>query len=391
MRILHLVSDEKFIPFATELFASIPDTKNSYLIVVGDSTKPLKYIRNADKKNIVDKHLIAKISAETYPHDAIVIHYLDALKIRIIDQLNTSAPIVWSGWGGDYYEAFTALRSGILGAETKKLDQQIQSALPFREKFVGVFRKIKRNTIDEFRAIKFIGKIDYFSAPIPNDFNVIKDAIPIKADYLQINYGSVEKTFDVGPSMAVGDDILVGNSASASNNHLEIFSALRKIDLGSRNVIVPLSYGCAKYRDHIIEAGRKIFGNKFIPMVDFVPLETYNTQISNCSLVVMGHRRQQAVGNIATMLYKGARIFIEQSTTTYQFLKSQGAIIFSMEDLAQARNDVTLLRPLSHDDQSKNAHVIDNFWGQQQVNDNARKFVARLRHHHSTAQQMAGQ
>ncbi|HMW54780.1 MAG TPA: TDP-N-acetylfucosamine:lipid II N-acetylfucosaminyltransferase [Accumulibacter sp.] len=378
MHIVHLVSDEKFISFISEIFASIPGITNSYLIAVPDVKQPLKYLKKLESKVVVDKHTITQIPAVYHTHDAIIIHYLDILKIKIINHLTTSAPIVWSGWGADYYETFTPLKMDILGPETQALDASIKAKRSLLAKVRDQLRALKIQFIDEPALIKFSKKIKYFSAPIPNDIDIIKNILPLRTEYLQINYGSVEKTFNIGPTITSGSDILVGNSASASNNHLEIFKALSHLDLGSRRTIVPLSYGDQIYRDYVIEAGKKILGRRFVPLVDFMPLEAYNTLISNCSLVVMGHRRQQAVGNIATMLYKGARVFLDQSTTTYNFLKSRGAIIYRLEDMDEARTNAALLQPLTQDAQLTNIRIITELWSQQRVNENVRQLVARL-------------
>ena len=45
-----------------------------------------------------------------------------------------------------------------------------------------------------------------------------------------------------------GNNILIGNSRSYANNHLEIFSILSKFNIANRKVIVPLSYGNMKGR-----------------------------------------------------------------------------------------------------------------------------------------------
>lgn len=385
MRILHLVSDEKFISFTEELFASIPGIDNSYLIIVQNSQKPLKYIKNTESKFIIDKHLIAEVSSEKHPHDAIIIHYLDTLKIRVINQLKTAAPILWSGWGGDYYEALNPLRKNIFGPQTIVLNKKIYSGNSLVHQLSDSIRSLKRYLIDEPRIVDFIKKVHFFSSPIPDDIKVITSAFPLQAEYLQINYGSVEKTFNAGPPMTSGRDILVGNSASASNNHLEIFSALQCIDLEDRRVIVPLSYGSEAYRDQIISAGQRMLGGNFIPLIEFMPLDAYNALISKCSTVIMGHRRQQAVGNIATMLYKGARIFLEQNTTTYQFLKSRGAAIFTLDDLANSRTDRSQFQPLPPELQAINARVVDDFWSHQRVTNNVQQLVTRIENHISSA------
>ncbi|MEX8519827.1 MAG: TDP-N-acetylfucosamine:lipid II N-acetylfucosaminyltransferase [Leptothrix sp. (in: b-proteobacteria)] len=379
MRILHLVSDEKFIPFVDEIFCRVSGVVNTYLVIVADATQPLKYLQPLQSKFVADKHTLDSIRPEDVSHDAIIIHYLDPLKIRVVRNLRTRAPIVWSGWGGDYYESFSALNKDIFGQNTKLLQDQLISSQSLLSRFRGKLSKLLYQHWHEASIIRFMKRIDYFSAPIPEDYERICDHLQLRAKYQQINYASLEMTFDQGPSMTTGTDILIGNSASASNNHLEVFDLLKRCDIGTRNVIVPLSYGSAAYRNAIVQVGIPAFGEHFVPLVDFMPLEQYNTLISNCSIVIMGHKRQQAVGNIATMLYKGAKVFLEECTTTFQFLRSRGAHVYSLSDLAQPTDG--LLDPLGHAEQMQNAEVIRDFWNDARVQDNATQLVTRLRSH----------
>jgi hypothetical protein len=183
--------------------------------------------------------------------------------------------------------------------------------------------------------------------------------------------------------MSAGRDILVGNSSSVSNNHLEVFDLLARHDLGDRKIVVPLSYGSPTYRDRIIQAGQAMFGARFVPLVDFMSLDQYNATISSCAIVIMGHRRQQGVGNIATMLYKGARVFLHENTTTYQFLKSRGAHISGLAELESGA--VADLQALGPPQQAMNAQVVHDFWNDELVRNNASQLVQQLRQHQRRA------
>ena len=60
--------------------------------------------------------------------------------------------------------------------------------------------------------------------------------------------------------------ILLGNSATESNQHKEAFELLEKYKNKNIKIYVPLSYGPEKYADEIEQLGMHIFGEKFIPM-----------------------------------------------------------------------------------------------------------------------------
>ncbi|BCV57506.1 hypothetical protein TUM17384_14510 [Shewanella algae] len=124
----------------------------------------------------------------------------------------------------------------------------------------------------------------------------------------------------------------MGNSSTYSNNHIEAIDLLSEI-LDEQQVISPLGYGDGQYRQYVIDYGRKKLNKKFVPLVDYLPIDTYIGLLKSCGYVVMNHVRQQAVGNIIVMLYLGAKLFLRSDNVVYQFLKSNGAIIYSVEEL----------------------------------------------------------
>ena len=112
--------------------------------------------------------------------------------------------------------------------------------------------------------------------------------------------------------------VLVGNSASLTNNHLEIFDKLKKHD----NIVVftPLSYGDLDYREKVISEGRKIFKERFMPITDFMTSDKYNKFLFSMDIAIFNHKRQEAMGNTITLLGMGKKVFIRDDITTWVFL-----------------------------------------------------------------------
>jgi hypothetical protein len=84
---------------------------------------------------------------------------------------------------------------------------------------------------------------------------------------------------------------------------------LSKDNLGSRRVIVPLSYGDPIYTEHLVTRGKEILGKTFVPLVDFLPYDEYRTIVASYNIVVMNHFRQLPLGNIRAALYQGANVY----------------------------------------------------------------------------------
>ena len=386
MNILHLVYDEKFIMFAAEIFGACDDTTNLFLVIVGDVRAPLKHVSGLSNMRLVDRSYFYsnKVAEDLAWCDCLVVHYLGIPSARMILRAPARTVEAWSGWGGDYYNLLPGAEKKLLGKATVRLLSTVEGRS--RRNVLGMptflwstLRKLRASLFVRPLLRKAISRADLFSAPISEDFALLKTALgeDLRAEYVQINYGSIERSFTSGLRESIGHSILVGNSASATNNHVEVFQALSKIDLGGRDVVVPLSYGDADYRDAVIALGRELFGDRFRPIVDYKPLDEYNALIAGCSVAVMGHRRQQALGNIVTMLQLGGRVFLDRTSTVYHCLTHRGAFVFGLDELEVCDNAV--FAPLTTEQKRRNRDIVQRLWGHDAVLRNVRRFVEVLR------------
>lgn len=377
MNILHLVYDEKFIPFTIDLFSACENSNNLFLVKVQDISSPLKYVNSTDNVRVIDRQYFRSPTMvdDLAWCDCLVVHYLDIFGAKIILSAPSQVNVVWSGWGGDYYELLPGGERYFWSDETKSLVKRMKrkelwsiSNLP-RLANEAEFN-LKKQVFDYPYIKKAIKRVNFFSAPVPEDFYLLKSGLGslFQASYIQLNYGSVERTFLPGSGKLMGDNILVGNSATETNNHIDIFHMLSNIELGQRKIIAPLSYGANNYRNEIVGHGYNIFGSRFEPLLKFVPLEEYNAIISSCSVVIMGHRRQQALGNICAMLYKGAKVFISEDSVIYRFFRSRGAYVAGLADLTLDNADI--FTPLNESQKQNNREIIASFWGDQVVMEN---------------------
>ncbi|MFA5993837.1 MAG: TDP-N-acetylfucosamine:lipid II N-acetylfucosaminyltransferase [Parcubacteria group bacterium] len=377
MNILHLMYDEKFINFAVEHLEVHSQATNKYVVFVGNPSEPLKHIAYLPDKRIVDKSYISssQMKEDLLWCDCLVVHYLTRLSARVVMLAPSNITIVWSGWGGDYYSLLEGVVPPLMGLGTTRLVRELSQEESFLRRGRNTLGYIYKKLISDPIIMKAIGRVNLFSAPISEDYDLLKSALGanFRAEYIQLNYGSVERTFMSGPMNINGQNILVGNSATKENNHVETFELLSQYDLGNREVIVPLSYGDTKYRDAIICYGKELLGDHFRPLVEFTTLDKYNSIISRCSIVVMNHKRQQALGNIGTMLYKGAKVFFDKDSIAFQFFKKSGANVFSTEHFKEKRKEV--FGSLSEIEQQQNRSALEAFWSEEVVSSNYLKFI----------------
>jgi hypothetical protein len=70
-------------------------------------------------------------------------------------------------------------------------------------------------------------------------------------------------------------------------------------------------------------------------------LKKYNKTISQCSIVIMNHYRQQSVGNIVAMLWIGSKVYLDEKNTFYHYLKRIGIVVYSInKDLSNRNKNV---------------------------------------------------
>jgi len=128
-------------------------------------------------------------------------------------------------------------------------------------------------------------------------------------------------------------NIQIGNSADPTNNHVDIFEKLEVFKNEDIRIFVPLSYGDKEYAAKIVARGKEVFGDKFIPLTEFMPLKEYLNFLVEIDIAVFNHRRQQAFGNIITLLGLGKKVYINSESTLNGVFQDFGIIIYDVIDL----------------------------------------------------------
>ncbi len=118
----------------------------------------------------------------------------------------------------------------------------------------------------------------------------------------------------------------------------------------------------------------QIFPQQACVLSEFMPYEDYMKLLRSCGNVIMGHIRQQALGNIVAMLYVGAKLCFYKDSVTYTFFKNHGFTVFTIEELQQ--NPKLLELPLDQKDVAYHRDKLMSIWGKQQNSINTQKVIA---------------
>lgn len=139
-------------------------------------------------------------------------------------------------------------------------------------------------------------------------------------------------------------NIQVGNSADPSNNHLEIFERLAPFRNQEIAIYVPLAYGSREYAQSVISAGRDRFGVKFKPLTDFMPFDQYLDFLGKIDIAIFNHKRQQAMGNIITLLGLGKKVYMRSDITPWLMFKRKGVKVYENSEIELSLMDERSMR-----------------------------------------------
>lgn len=300
---LHIVPDDKFANMVHRDFERF-GKNNRYICF--DNSGCLKYI-NGWKPDRITKDKLNKY-IEVNNVSIIVFHSL--LDKYIIKSLSCHLVVVWCGWGYDYYSYLLSkyYPQGMILEHTKSIfdNTRKQKKITLMEFLKGGYRVARRKLLNKiYPPQKIVAHIDFFIPVIDTEFKLVKKLNPwFSSEYISWNYGTLEEDYTVDNYIAAdAGNILVGNSATPENNHIEAFEFIRlNIDWKSHKIYCPLSYGDLEYAQRIKNIGIEFFGDNFIPLMNFLDKVEYNKILSSCRIMVFNHVRQQALGNIISGL-----------------------------------------------------------------------------------------
>lgn len=353
-KLLHLVQDSFFTDFLIPRFEKVNPGLNHYVYLSILEQRP-KFIKENSKVQCISLFSIAFLRLVKYSgkYEAIMFHFLTPLKAWFAILSSRKPKLVWFIWGGDYYNSINNLRKDLYEPETKKLiKKHITHKWLTREILVPTFLFI-------FNPVKYvIGKIN-FSAPVFfEEYELLRPYFKPDNTYLPFTYAVIEPKEISIPEIRNNRNILLGNNSWPTNNHLDILYLLTRFNLEDRKIITPLSYGSRIYRSQVIKNCPKEIRNNFFPISSFLPKDEYLLLIHSCNIAILNYNRQQGIGNVIELLANGCKIYINENTTTWTFLKRIGATVYSIQkDLSPKNPEV--FSPLSDEIIIKNKKVIE--------------------------------
>jgi len=336
MPTLHVFREQRFADAAIEKFERVSPGNGHYVILARTGFSfgvPTLTPRIQQKSH---KELIKEINHGRF--NAIVFHSIGERAKRLILDIDECVPIAWIGWGFDYYSRLLKSKFnyplGLLEPRTTK------AYLSGRE---GAFYRYQR-IVESLRRVvspqrlppekPWIDKVNIFSPVLRSEFHLIKKENPwLAAEFRQWGYGGVPSEPVAQYLKIAKSNILIGNSATWTNNHLDVFEqvALRNERTFER-VIVPLAYGNPRVRSLVIDRGKYYFGKKFSPILTELARRDYWELLSTVHTFYFHNIRQQAMGSVNMAIMCGGNLVLNGRGLLYDELISRGVACSTLDN-----------------------------------------------------------
>ncbi len=292
-KILHLFRTSVFTEDFIKLINANFSENKHFFWIYGDRKMYKSNIKLSSHKNAIYVHsIVDKLKSDSiYEYDKIIYHGI--CEQSIIDFFFWNRRLLKKlyiyFWGGDKF--FSGSR-------------------------MQIYRK--KNVVNNAHAIINI---------IPEERQFIRKNYKVKGKFFCAQYGphNVIRRCDMVRDVKEHKEytaIQIGNSATSSNDHINIMKKLVKFKDENIKIFVPLSYGDKAYADRIIETGKEWFGDKFVSITDFMAEDEYYKFMNQMDIAIFGMNRQQALGNIMSLLCLGKKVFLKAHSINEHYARA---------------------------------------------------------------------
>lgn len=243
---------------------------------------------------------------------------------------------IWLVWGGDLY----------CYREPK---------LHMMDRFVEAMRK------------RIIKQIPIIATLTDGDYELAKKWYKTSAKGIRLNYYEEKNNhilYELKNKKHIENgthkNIIVGNSATKTNRHIEALKLLQGYANEDISIYVPLAYGDNLYAEEIIAFGTSAFGEKFIPIREYMSLENYFSLLSTMDIALFNNDRQQAIGNIMALAFLSKKLYLREHTSMWdEWVNKKG---FAFEPISNITSDFKTFCAVDKEKCNKNEKLASNLY-----------------------------
>ena len=369
MKILHLIRDHQVIERTLGIYEKLFPGSNIVLIV--SNAREIRHLKKYADSRVITNDNVDQIGASfdfsVITH--VIAHYMAINTIRFIHYVPIGIDVTWEIYGADLYNQFLLPFGYPVYYEDPSrypdrhfvLKRYLTSFYRLIERLFYKQPITREDTEAYFKEIT--SRVDSLQYCCKNDARLVElysgRSIP---SYEIFNYSLHEVLGDLYDSpFNKGADIMVGNSSSFSNNHMYLIDYLRLLLEGDERIIIPLSYGgTRRYAKKVQIEYKKAFGERVLPLLDYMPLHEYNKLLTSVNSIVLGNWRQEAQGTAIMGFYLGAKVFMSEKSPLFHWFKELHFHVFPIESASKG----DLEKPLSEIERRHNRQLVIDYYNE---------------------------
>lgn len=307
-RIVHFFENTIFTRGFIEMAREIEIPADQYFVTWGGMSTELFPILEGDRILYSQNSyfFVAKMLWWLLRADTVVIHGLFNKKLLILWLTKfMNCHVLWVVWGGDLVRR---PRDGSL-----------------KKYLANVFQKMSVGRVDRIAVLQDSDRIKFLQLSGKSDIPVFQMGYrnPISLEKVEHFLNGFEGGRAKGLTR-----ILIGNSASLSNQHVFVFEKLAHLSGPDVQFVVPLGYGDSRYKDVVLKKGEELFGSSFQPIVRHLPIDEYIQILAGIDVAIFYMTRQQALSNIYGLAAMGKKIYLHPQSGMLESFKNADHIDF---------------------------------------------------------------
>lgn len=337
--ILHIFPDDKFFDSTADFYDNLPNVDNRYFFFTKEKNYQFKYIKKAERVRIINSLIYYLKELRKKDVDIVFFHTLTGRDYLLTRIIRKNVSIIWWSWGYDIYWSRHQAKPLINIPLYKPLTLAEKNRS--EKKRVLIHQKLIAKFYEWIRkgAVK---RINYFIPSIPVDYDIMRE----HCSFFRANpfpYGMPRQDVPFQFRERPGN-VLVGNSLTYTNNHLDIFEKLYSIDIDiNRKIVVPVSYGNAYGGANSFIGKTRFEGDKVLWLKEFLSRDKYFAVFDNISHAIFGMIRQQGMGNVLYCLRTGIKVYLYKDSVISRQLKELGYIFYTIEEDLDSSSLLTCL------------------------------------------------
>ncbi len=333
--IFHFLLSEKIV---ADVISNFEDTEsNNYFIFFDDISNRKAALPRTKNDILVLNYKNSGINdlIEKLQPDLLLLHSISFKFAKVALEIQSNLVIGWFPWGYDIY-SLPKIRLTLYG---KKTLNYLNAQSPFfyiKNKLIEYCFDylpdsiLKKLNLEYFRETLLLHKkISYFISYIEEDFHLFSKYYPNTMKFIYSPFLTLDQYLGniKQPELITNTgNVLIGNSASLESNYFDVIEELNVNKSKFSKASFVLNYGetFKNFKKDVQIEINKELSVKAECITKFMDLKTYVEFLKSCNTAVFLHYRQQAMGNIITLIYLGARVYLSKHNPILHFFNSKG-------------------------------------------------------------------